>query len=163
MAIVLLFLEVLASAIGTKSSPQLSKEQVIRDQMTIDGQLLRILNGTVPLVRRSARDYLLRQEVDSNALLEQLRIKLEEVHLQIAWACLDYIGRSGLRDTPLNLKKSTHWFIRQKDSFIHYALLRWVRYTRSSLPLAGWLLEHPSSLFGEKSSLLRDWLREHTG
>jgi hypothetical protein len=64
-------LQELAAAIGVRPfSPQLTAEQVARDAVALCGSLLKVQKQEVSLVHQSARDYLLRKERDSDAVLE---------------------------------------------------------------------------------------------
>lgn len=72
MAVRPLSLGELAAAIGTQSSALISTEEAVRDQVTMCGALLRTQEQEVGLVHQSAKDYLLDQEADSNAVLKEV-------------------------------------------------------------------------------------------
>ena len=98
-------------------------------------------NGLVP---QSARDYLLRKEPDSNAILEEFRIKPEEAHLELAWTCFDCVACSGIQYAPLNFDNGS---FSQESSLLKYAALHWPEHARycSTLVLELFDLSGPSS------------------
>jgi hypothetical protein len=52
----------------------------------------------VDLVHQSARDYLLRKEPDSDAVLEAFRLRVESSHLELARKCLNFFfAKTGLQ------------------------------------------------------------------
>ncbi|RYP12006.1 hypothetical protein DL765_007522 [Monosporascus sp. GIB2] len=103
MAVRPLTLQELAAAIGMQSSSTLiTTERAIRDHVALCGLFLKVQEQEVGLVHQSARDYLLRKEPDSDAVLEEFRIKPEAAQLELLSTCLDCIAHSGLQHAPLN-------------------------------------------------------------
>ncbi|PZD29773.1 hypothetical protein A1F96_04897, partial [Pyrenophora tritici-repentis] len=85
LAIRPLQLQELAAATGVRPSyPGATIESAIREAITLCGPLLKVQEQEVSLVHQSARDYLLRKERDSNAVLEQFRIEAESAHFDLA-------------------------------------------------------------------------------
>ncbi|KAK5702015.1 hypothetical protein LTR97_004833 [Elasticomyces elasticus] len=154
----------LAVAIGTLESKHITQEQTIRDQIKACGAMIRIDTGTVELVHQSARDYLLRDEVDENAILEQLRVKPEEAHLQMAQACVRCIEQVENFGEPHRLRNEDkvierYVFVARKP-LDDYAIDHWADHAGRCGRLVVHLLEQ-SPLFGEKSSLRDKWWAEY--
>ena len=155
-----LSLEELAVAIGTQLSPLISQEQAVRDQVKNCGFLVKTNDQEVSLVHQSARDYLLRPEVDGNAVLERFRIKPSEAHLSIAQTCLDWMvqnqGQPGpLDDGPLNVENF------HNRPFLEYAVAQWPKHATFDFTVAERLLQHRSGFFMDRSSLLEKWWAEY--
>ncbi|EUC39758.1 hypothetical protein COCMIDRAFT_10213 [Bipolaris oryzae ATCC 44560] len=99
-----LHLRELAAATGVRpSSSRLTVDQATREAITLCRPLLKVQEQEVSLVHQSVRDYLLRTERDSDAVLEAFRLNLESAHLELAQKCLNYIAQSDLRHRVINL------------------------------------------------------------
>src|SRR6266480_733006 len=144
MAIRPLKLEELAAAIGIQPSALISTEQAIRDQVALCGPFLKLHEQEVGLVHQSARDYLLRKEPDSNAILEEFRIKPEEAHLELARTCFNCIVHSSLQDTPLDLEDES-WS--QQSPLLAYAVFHWPEHARCCSTLGVELIHFSRSFF----------------
>ena len=144
----------LGAAIGVQSpSLSISTEQAVRDQVTFCGNFLKV-QEQVDLVHQSARDYLLRKEPDSNAVLEGFRIKPEEAHFVLARTCFDCIAHSGLQYVPLDLDDES---CSQESPLLKYAVVYWPEHARRCSTLAAELINYSGSFFENDSSLRRNW------
>ncbi|KAH8702685.1 hypothetical protein GQ44DRAFT_597186, partial [Phaeosphaeriaceae sp. PMI808] len=121
-------LQELAAAVGTQPSPPLTVEQAIRDEIALCGPFLKVQEQQVSLVHQSARDYLVRKEHDSDAVLEEFRIELENAHLVLTQICLDCIAQSGLQHAPLALDNKS---CSQESSLLMYAAFHWPEHAKS--------------------------------
>ncbi|EMD64525.1 hypothetical protein GGP41_006925 [Bipolaris sorokiniana] len=152
-------LDELAAAVGIQATPQMTVEQVARDAVALCGPLLRTWGQTISLVHQSARDYLLRIECDSDAVLEMFRFNLESAHLELAKKCLDCISQSDLRDRIPNLGAMLD---SQVSPLLRYATLYWPKHAKSCYALAAKLLNF-SEFFLQRVSPLRDhWWRTYS-
>ena len=155
MAVRPLTLQELAAAIGIQSSALLTIEQAVRDQVALCGFFLNVSKQEVDLVHQSARDYLLRKEPDSDAVLEEFRIKPEEAHLELARTCFDCITHSALQYAPLDLGNVSYL---QESPLLRYAALYWPEHARCCSTLVVELFHLSRSFFIQKdSSLLKHW------
>ncbi|OCK99917.1 uncharacterized protein K441DRAFT_440748, partial [Cenococcum geophilum 1.58] len=127
MAVRPLTLEELAAAIGTQSSALITAEHAARDHIALCGPLLKVQGHEVSLVHQSTRDYLLREEADSNLVLEEYRIKPEEAHLELARTCIDCIEHS-ITQHALPGVGNESWA--GKSPLLKYAALHWPEHAR---------------------------------
>jgi hypothetical protein len=148
-----LSLQALAAAVDTRSSTLVSKEQAIRDQVTMFGHLLKIQDPKVRIVHQSAEYYLLREGTNSDAVLEEFRIKPEEAHLRITQVCLDCITRSAVQHTASVSEDAVDAVSQRQDPLLQYAVLSWPEHARLSHMLVGQLIQHSRSVFKKKSML----------
>ncbi|KAL6692643.1 hypothetical protein J3F84DRAFT_402055 [Trichoderma pleuroticola] len=134
----------LSEAIHLPSTAKISKEQAILDHITL-----------FSLVHQSARDYLLQSDADSDPMLKEFQIQAEHAHATLAEVCLDYIEKSDLRNTPLDMKDAS---VLQKSPLLEYATMHWPDHARccsdadDKNPLR---LSRP--LFQETSSMRNHW------
>ena len=143
----------LAAAAGVQATPpRTAVEQAARDAVALCGPLLKVQEREVSLVHQSARDYLLRKERDSDAVLEAFRLDLQSEHLELARKCLDCIAQSALQYKAIDLDKEPD---PQESPLLQYATLHWPEHAKSCSALAAKLFD-PSGLFLEKNSALRD-------
>ena len=167
----------LAAAIDTESSALLAEERVIRDYIALCEPFLRVLDNTVVLVHQSAREYLLREEPDSNPTLEKFRIKAEEANLTIARVCLDCVEKSALQRQNVNFVERalreepqsdrTGIIHRSNDTMPaqvleHSPLLRyvanyWPEHARCSSTYAKELFDISRLFFQKRSAIRRNW------
>lgn len=97
-------LQELAAATGVRPfSALVTIEQAICDAIALCGPLLKVQEQEVSLVHQSARDYRLRKERDSDAVLEAFRLDTEGAHLELAQNCLDCIAKSDLQYRAIKL------------------------------------------------------------
>jgi ankyrin repeat protein len=148
-----LMLQELAAAMGIQSSALITTEQAVRDQVALCG-LLKVQEQEVILVHQSAREYLLRKEPDSDAVLEGFRIKPKEAHLELSRTCLDTVAHSALQYAPLNLDDG---FCSQESPLLKYAALYWPEHARCSSTLATELFDLSRSFFQKDSGLRKNW------
>jgi ankyrin repeat protein len=141
-----------------KSLSQMELEQATRDLIILCGPLLRteepkeepetdveIVQGhEVNLVHQSVRDYLLRSQRDSNAVLETFRFDKATMHLQLAQRCLDCLEQKELqRGEPPRL-----------ENLLPYAMLHWPEHAKNSSALATKLFKS-HKFFQPKNHALR--------
>jgi hypothetical protein len=152
-------LQELATAVGViVTSSKITVEQATRDAITHCGPLLKVQEQEVSLVHQSARDYLLRKERDSDAVLEAFRLDTEGAHLELARKCLDYIAQSDLQYRAIDLKAELD---PRESALLRYATLHWPEHAKSCSALAAKLLD-PYGLFLQNESSLRiHWWRTY--
>jgi hypothetical protein len=158
MAIRPLTLAELSVAINVNPSVSLSRDEVIRDQISYCGYFLTIKEDEVGLIHQSAKDYLLRKTPDPNPRLEFFRVKEKVGNLEIMRKCLDYLqSNSDLEGKKVDLKDIIH---SRAFPLFSYAALYWPEHARS----LAWSedvfdLSHP---FYQRNSLAREsWLKTY--
>jgi ankyrin repeat protein len=139
----------LAAAISMPESlPWVEVEQATRDLIILCGPLLRtekprkepyyrfeIVQGQeVSLVHQSVRDYLLRSDCDSHAVLETFRFDKAIVHLQLAQQCLDCIEQRRLQHNEPELFTGRPHEL--ENHLLRYAALHWPEHAKQSSALA---------------------------
>lgn len=137
-----LTLRELAVAIDVQPSVHFSVEQAVRDHISFCGPFLKVHKNRVSLIHQSARDYLLREEVDQNQVMENFRIKPEEAHLALAREGLNHISNIYLSG------ESPRW---------HYAFFHWPKHAKKRGMQSAKLLDLSSPFFSDKSGLWRSW------
>ncbi|KAF2006539.1 hypothetical protein P154DRAFT_415515, partial [Amniculicola lignicola CBS 123094] len=120
-------LQELAAATGVRPSSPMTREQASRDAVALCGPLLKIQEQEVSLVHQSAREYLLRKERDSDAVLEELRLRAELSHLELAQKCLNCIAQSGLQYHTIYIDAQ----LAGESPLLRYATLHWPEHVRS--------------------------------
>jgi hypothetical protein len=145
-------LQELAAATDIRpASSRLTTDQATRDAIALCGPLLEVQEQEVSLVHQSARDYLLRTERDSDAVLEAFRLKLESAHLELAQKCINCIAQSDLQHRVIDLDANPD---AQESPLLRYAMLHWPEHAKSCGALAAELFD-PYGLFLQKRSSLR--------
>lgn len=81
------------------------QEQTFRDFVEACQPFLSIQHEKVVLVHQSARDYLLREIPDHDAILESVRITRVDEQLPLAKRCIDVLGKF----SPLHKYACSHW------------------------------------------------------
>ncbi|KAF3075523.1 hypothetical protein CFAM422_002216 [Trichoderma lentiforme] len=138
---------------------RISKDQAILDYITLCGHILTVHDEHVSLVHQSARDYLLQSEDNSDPMLKEFQINAEHAHATIAEVCLDYIEKSDLRNTPLDIKDAS---VIQKFPLLTYATMHWPEH-------ASWcsdtdnknLFRLSRPIFQETSSVRQHWWQSY--
>ncbi|USP81074.1 hypothetical protein yc1106_08348 [Curvularia clavata] len=142
----------LAAAVGVQAtSPQITVDQAVRDAIALCGPLLKVQEKEVSLIHQSVRDYLLRKERDSDAVLEAFRLIVEPSHLELAQRCLSCIAQSGFQQRVIYLDAELD---PQESPLLRYATIYWPEHARSASSLATKLFD-PYGLFLQKKSFLR--------
>tara|TARA_R110002003_G_scaffold1184_5_gene22605 strand:+ start:12133 stop:14583 length:2451 start_codon:yes stop_codon:yes gene_type:complete len=145
-------LQELAAAAGViVTSSKITVEQATRDAITHCGPLLKVQEQEVSLVHQSARDYLLRKERDSDAVLEAFRLDTEGAHFELARKCLDCIAQSDLQYRTIDLKAELD---PRESPLLRYATLHWPEHAKSCSALAAKLFD-PYGLFLQTESSVR--------
>jgi ankyrin repeat protein len=149
-------LDELADAVGLQPRhPHLTTEQVARDAVARCGPLLKMQEQEVSLVHQSMRDYLLREEHESNAVLDAFRLQLEPSHLELARKCLDCLAQSNLKYKRIT---KTELKVPPNSPLLHYAMSNWPEHARNCTALAAGLMD-PHGFFLKKVSPVRiHWL-----
>ena len=155
LAIRPLQLQELAAATGVRLFyPQETIEQAIRDAITLCGPLLKVQKQEVSLVHQSARDYLLRKERDSNAVLESFRLRVEHSHLELAQKCLQCIAQSGLQDRAIDFDAELG---SRESPLLRYAALHWSEHAHNISAGDVALLHTLKRFFCTGHALWRHW------
>ncbi|KAI9695778.1 MAG: hypothetical protein M1820_008451 [Bogoriella megaspora] len=147
-----LTLKEIAAAVDIKSSDLVPAEQAVRDHIALCGLFHKIEEQEVRLVHQSAREYLLRNELDNDIVLEEFRIKPEETHFEIARICLDCLSHSPFESAPMDLNNELSLL---DFPLVKYATMHWPDHARKSSAFAGELVHLSGSLL-EKDSKIRD-------
>jgi ankyrin repeat protein len=143
----------LAAAVGIQAaSPLMTVEQAARDAVALCGPLLKVQGQEVSLIHQSARDYLLRKERDSNAVLEMFRLEAESAHFELAQSCLSCVAQSDLQHQAIDLDAELD---PQESPLLRYATQHWPEHAKSCFALAAKLFD-PSGFFLHNESSLRD-------
>ena len=89
-------MEELGHAVGIHPTEDIGLEELVKDHIEHCGQLLVLKKRRINLIHQSVRDYLLREDIDSNTVLEQFRVKKESAHFEIAQVCLQslFVGKT---------------------------------------------------------------------
>ena len=147
-----LHLQELAAATDVRpSSSRLTVDQATRDAVALCGPLLKVQEQEVNLVRQSARDYLLRTERGSNAVLEAFRVNVQSAHLELAQKCLYCIVQSDLQHRVIDLDAELDT---RESPLLRYATVHWPQHAKSCSALAAKLFD-PYGFFLQKESSLR--------
>lgn len=72
--------EALADVIGCTSTQSINQEQATLDEIAVCSPIIDVQGKGVGFVHQSAKDYLLRPDVDSNLVLKAFRIKPEDAY-----------------------------------------------------------------------------------
>jgi ankyrin repeat protein len=153
MAVRPLRLEELADAVSLQACyPRMTPAQVIHDAIAQCGPLLKIHRQRVRLIHQSARDYLLREEQNSNAVLDAFRLRAEPSHLELARKCLDCLAQSSLQHKVIDWNAETDF---HKSALLGYATRNWPYHAKNCSALAARLID-PHGFFLQKTSPLRN-------
>lgn len=143
----------MALAVGLQPTGSLDISQTILDYIIMCGPIVRITGEHVSLVHQSARDYLLRREVDDDPVLECFRIDEQKVHAALTIKCLKSL-ETGLL---IKCKKSREQAEAIRDApLLRYAVTHWMAHAASSGGRLDWnaLLKRP---FFEDESTFRQY------
>ncbi|KAF1829574.1 hypothetical protein BDW02DRAFT_484368, partial [Decorospora gaudefroyi] len=124
-------LQELAVALGVQPLHPLSLEQAISDKITEFGPFLKVQESTVGLVHQSAREYLLREQEDSDVVLEAFRVRPQNGHLLIVQLSLDCVAQSGFQQEVVDLESPPS----QESPLLQYAAIHWPQHARSCATL----------------------------
>ena len=167
LAIYPLTLHQLQVVADIKGSDLVSAERAIRHRVALCGPLLRIQDDLVSLVHQSARDYLLIEEHDSDAVLEKLRIKPKQDHFKLAQTCLGYVTAGSSQENsyhdPLQdlndlIRRLTS---SRKFPFGEYSILYWPHHMAMSGSLASKAFDRSNLFFNDKSTLREQWWKDY--
>ncbi|KAF3005617.1 hypothetical protein E8E13_002525 [Curvularia kusanoi] len=129
----------LAAAIEIQAvSTDMTILEATRDAIRLCGALLKVEDQQITLVHQSARDYLLRNETDSDAVLEVFRLDLRKAHWEMAKKCLDCVSRSVLKYREVKLNAETQ---RGESALLRYSMMFWPEHARGCDSLAEGLLQ----------------------
>jgi len=134
-----LTLDELADAIGWHVPNQLTPKQAAQDYISLCKPLVSIQAGKVVLVHQSVKDYLLRIQADHDPVVESVRIKHAESHLDIADRCLKVLGGD--------------------SALFDYATLHWPKHAKQSGSLVSPWIATNSHFFGPRSKSRKCWWR----
>jgi hypothetical protein len=149
-------LQELAAAVDVRPfSSRLTIDQATRDVITLCGPLLRVQEREVSLVHQSVRDYLLRKEEDSNAVLEAYRIRPQTTHLEIVQSCLNCVMLSGFQQNVVELADRS---LSQESPLLRYAAVHWPEHARGcATPLDTDFLCSLKHFLEAKHTVRRHW------
>jgi hypothetical protein len=136
-----LSLKAFADILDCRNSPTISEEQATLDEIAICAPILHLREHGVEFVHQSAKDYLLRDQVDHDPVLEEFRIMPESAHLRLTRRCL----RSLAEGTYLK----------------YYSLMNWPKHAKCLSAFASHLFEQELPFFGEISPLRDAWWRKY--
>ncbi|RFU32974.1 hypothetical protein B7463_g3376, partial [Scytalidium lignicola] len=160
MALRPLSLQELAAAVSIQSSSTLiNAERAILDEITLCGLFLKVQGQEVSLVHQSAKDYLMREEVESNPVLEEFRIKPERAHLELARTCFDCVSQSSLQNARLSITDGSQV---PGSPLLSYAVFHWPEHVRCCSTLASELFSFDKPFFQKHSDLRKNWWTTYT-
>jgi ankyrin repeat protein len=113
-------------------SDSLNTDDSVQDLIATCEPLLRMSSGNISLVHESVRGY-----VNEANFSDGLRMEREEVHLQLAQACIDALAKS--------------------SALSSYAEAFWPYHARQSGSRVHFLIAHRSSFFDTKSTVRARW------
>ena len=137
------------------SIPDFSPTEIAKDRISWCGNLLTITGDQVDLIHQSAKDYLLRKDVDSNPILDFFRVKEETANLEIASRCFYYLQEGALTDGPVDLEKEAAHLT--KFPLLSYAVVYWPIHARS-LARSVHLFDLSDAFYQEECEVRRSWL-----
>jgi ankyrin repeat protein len=162
-----LTLKELSIVTGVKAVPVEERERAIRDYISFCGPLLTVANNEVHLVHASARDYLTRDNPDTEPILEFFRIDEREAHATVAKSLFDTIQSSfasevlqGMLDPVIASRGMAESILKKLDRanpLTSYAVEEWVEHARRSYTQAS-AFDITSSFFDETSPVREAWL-----
>lgn len=147
-------LEELKTAVSLLCNMPINSTPIMRDQIASCGPILQISEGqdtyTCSLVHQSARDYLLREEVDEDPILEQFRIREKDAHTSLARICFACIENSDLRHEPLDITNAS---VLKKSPLLGYATKHWPEHARH----ADENVDFSKTFFQKKGVVWKHW------
>ena len=149
----------LSVVIGTSDDPSIilfSHTEIAKDQISWCGSFLTITGDEVNLIHQSAKDYLLRKDIDSKPELEFFRVKEEIANLEIATKCFNYLQEGALADGPVRLKQETAHLT--KFPLLSYAVVYWPVHARS-LARSAEIFKISNSFYQKTSKIRHSWLQ----
>ena len=149
-------LSVVIDAFNDPSITHFSPAEIVKDQISWCGNILTIAGDEVNLIHQSAKDYLLREDVDSKPELEFFRVKEETANLEIASRCFYYLQEGALADGPVDLRKDVAHLA--KFPLLRYATLYWPVHARS-LARSEDIFKMSNSFYHKTSKIRDSWLQ----
>ncbi|KAK4957997.1 hypothetical protein LTR10_004422 [Elasticomyces elasticus] len=150
----------LAVAIDIQSSKHITQKQAIRDQITACGPIVRVEAGAVGFVHQSAKDYLLRGDVEVDSTPETSWVKVEEAHLVAALVCVKHLEKIHAFGQARWIMTEIQFAKLKRQPLDSYAISYWPSHTKHCNNLATRIFDH-SRLFDEQSSLRNNWTTEY--
>lgn len=95
----------LTTAVATQMPGDVDKTQTAQDYIRLCEPLIFVQRNEVFLVHPSVKEYLLRQEIDTDEVTESVRASFADAHLSLAKSCLDALGK----DSTLSSYAKLHW------------------------------------------------------
>lgn len=122
----------------TLSTKELTREEAMTDRLRLCGYFLKVNDGIVGIIHKSAQDFLMGMDRDrvGEDLWRLFWIDEPEVHGEIVLACFDYIQGDGATKRPFSDGRTVHLNISKdqadpshnklkKFPFLQYAALHW--------------------------------------
>ena len=135
-------LDALADILNYQVTMGISGRDAARDAVESCAPMLVVQNDVVGFVHQSARDFLLRWQVDRDPVLEEFRINPEAAYLFLARQCLKALAR----DSELQ----------------YYALSNWSKHAGRLDKLAPDLFNGANIFFGQASRTRNIWWEKHS-
>ena len=146
----------IAAAIDLKpTSPSISLEHAMKDEITLCGSFLKVQDSEeVTLIHQSVRDFLLDGMQLNEPGLEVFKISPDESHFQLAQKCLGYLEQSDIQ----------FWSPRRfepvkpgEPPLLRYAMQHWPGHLKSCSELGIKLFDPTKSFFQKQSDKRRTW------
>jgi ankyrin repeat protein len=160
----------LSAVTGVKSALPEDRERVIREQISFCGPLLSVVGKLVHLVHASARDYLVRGDLDPDPRLEYFRMDEGEANAAVAQQLFIQIQSSFVSDIIARVMNFQSFKFREREfsdllavldqrhALASYAVIAWLEHARRSCSRA-YVFDLSSSFFDENSLLRKSWFR----
>ncbi|KAL2674068.1 hypothetical protein Neosp_012514 [[Neocosmospora] mangrovei] len=152
----------LAAAIGVQPGhPNMSSERTIQDMVAICQPFLKedYNHNQVLFVHQSAKEYLLRNEHDTDQVLEGFRITAGQGHAALAHKCLLVLEDCALQHTDLKFNK----LIGKKEyRLLYYAILHWPNHARLASRDATYLFNPDRPFFKQPSTVQSKWMKAYS-
>lgn len=170
-----LTLSELAGAISGEFANVVLSSQAIRDYIAICGPILEIdeyeddleqedqaknslkdkdMMYRVHLLHQSAKEYILRMQVDNDHTLEFFRIKPEAAHLRLSKRCLHLIQSSSLQYHALNARAPG-----EESPLLRYSVACCFDHAASVSMDVDFTRQFPAFLLDERSQLRSNWVK----
>lgn len=150
--------------------------ECMADRITICQPLLKVYDDRVLFVHQSAREYLLRDQIDEDPTAELFRVEASKCHGEVAYRCLQILENSILQHATLyfslsDLNEMERGHVTQRDQLpaalwgrpelFNYAYFHWMKHTRLSAQDAQNLFDFSRPFFKKSSRIRRNWARSN--
>ncbi|RSL94795.1 hypothetical protein CDV31_014159 [Fusarium ambrosium] len=136
----------------------LSIERITADRVAICRPFLKVHNDQVLFVHQSAKEYLLRNQNDTDQVLEGFRITADQGHAALAHKCLLVLEDSALQHTVPGFSDMP-W--RGESPLLSYAILHWQNHARLASRDAKDLFNPDRPFFQQPSAVRSNWMQAY--